>query len=171
MQTFDNSKFCLSTPFIVSLLRIICGEINDPNESVSYILKGRIDSTSSCSFQFVGGATTLSPLQRINRNWSKGVEQRVKHSWTMNRSLRSDMKFPYWQKGMVNESICCFVRFDEKKIFFSFFFRYVEDYNPFYGLCGGFSAQLDNERYLWSFLSVFIISFFLSMIFLCCNYW
>lgn len=47
---------------------------------------------------------------------------------------------------MVNESICCFVRFDERKIFFSFFF--LIDYNPFYGLYGGFSARLDNERYL-----------------------
>lgn len=52
---------------------------------------------------------------------------------------------------MVNESICCFVRFDERKIFFFSFFsftRYVGDYNPFYGLCSGFSARLDNERYL-----------------------
>lgn len=53
-------------------------EINDPTESVSYILKDRIDSPvffrrATLLKDFV--ATTLSPLefQRINRNWSKGM--------------------------------------------------------------------------------------------------
>lgn len=66
---------CLSTPFIVSLLRIICGEINDPTESVSYILKDRLSRVLSTG-HFVEGLccnNVISSRVRINRNWSKGM--------------------------------------------------------------------------------------------------
>lgn len=66
--TRGNSKFsAFPTPFIVSLLRIICGEINDSTESVSYILKGGIDSPV-----FFRRVTLLEEQQRYLLSSSSG---------------------------------------------------------------------------------------------------